>query len=62
MSSHSLTLPSTSPAAARKRRLLEILGAVAIAGTYVYLVLNQPADITGGPASTAMRTVPMVSR
>ncbi|WP_285250909.1 ECF transporter S component [Pseudarthrobacter sp. fls2-241-R2A-168] len=53
MSSHSLTLPSTSPAAARKRRLLEILGALAIAGTYIYLVLNQPADITGGPGSAS---------
>jgi energy-coupling factor transport system substrate-specific component len=53
MSSHSLTLPSTSPAAARKRRLLEILGALAIAGTYLYLVLNQPADITGGPGSAS---------
>ncbi|AUZ34375.1 glycosyl transferase family 9 [Arthrobacter sp. PGP41] len=53
MSSHSLTLPSPAPAAARKRRLLEILGALAIAGTYVYLVLNQPADITGGPGSAS---------
>lgn len=53
MSSPSLTLPSQAPAAARRRRLLEILGALAIAATYVYLVLNQPADITGGPGSAA---------
>ncbi|WP_163163172.1 ECF transporter S component [Arthrobacter sp. Alg241-R88] len=53
MSSPSLTLPSPAPAAARKRRLLEILGALAIAGTYIYLVLNQPADITGGPGSAS---------
>ena len=51
MSSPSLTLPPHTPANTRNRRLLEILGALAIAGTYVYLVLNQPADITGGPAA-----------
>jgi energy-coupling factor transport system substrate-specific component len=45
--------PSPAPAAARRRRLLEILGALAIAGTYVFLVLNQPADITGGPGSAS---------
>ena len=53
MSSPSLTLPPQTPANARNRRLLEILGALAIAGTYIYLVLNQPADITGGPGSAA---------
>ncbi|MDQ0826311.1 energy-coupling factor transport system substrate-specific component [Arthrobacter sp. B2I5] len=52
MSSPSLTLPSQERPAAR-RRLLEILGALAIAATYVYLVLNQPADITGGPGSAS---------
>ncbi|MBA4100937.1 MAG: glycosyl transferase family 9, partial [Arthrobacter sp.] len=40
--SPSLTMSAPAPAAARKRRLLEILGAVAIAATYIYLVLNQP--------------------
>jgi energy-coupling factor transport system substrate-specific component len=53
MSLPSLTLPPQSPASARTRRLLEILGALAIAGTYIYLVLNQPADIAGGPGSAA---------
>lgn len=53
MSSSSLTLPATPPAALRKRRILEILGAAAIAATYVYLVLNQPADIASGPGSAA---------
>lgn len=52
MSSPSLTLPSQERPAAR-RRLLEILGALAIAATYVYLVLNQPADITEGPGSAS---------
>ncbi|MEE9095668.1 ECF transporter S component [Pseudarthrobacter phenanthrenivorans] len=52
MSSSSLTLPAQERPAAR-RRLLEILGALAIAATYVYLVLNQPADITGGPGSAS---------
>ncbi|WP_255768522.1 ECF transporter S component [Pseudarthrobacter sulfonivorans] len=56
MSSPSLTLPPHTPAAARKRRLLEILGALAIAGTYIYLVLNQPDDITGGPGSASALT------
>ena len=53
MSSPSLTLPSQTPATTRNRRLLETLGALAIAGTYIYLVLNQPADITGGPGSAS---------
>ena len=35
----------------RSRRLLEIAGAAAIAATYVFLVLTQPADIANGPAS-----------
>ncbi|WJH25969.1 ECF transporter S component [Pseudarthrobacter defluvii] len=52
MSSPSLTLPSQERFPAR-RRLLEILGALAIAATYIYLVLNQPADITGGPGSAS---------
>jgi len=52
MSSPSLTLPSQERIPAR-RRLLEILGALAIAATYIYLVLNQPADITGGPGSAS---------
>ena len=51
MSPPSLTLPPDTPAAARKRRLLEIPGAAAIAATYIFLVLTQPADIAGGPAS-----------
>jgi len=46
-----LTLPNAGPAAARKRRILEILGAAAIAGTYIFLVLTQPEDIANGPAS-----------
>lgn len=52
MSSPSLTLPSRERPAGR-RRILEILGALAIAATYVYLVLNQPAAITGGPGSAS---------
>lgn len=46
-----LTLPEAGPKAARKRRILEILGAAAIAGTYIFLVLTQPEDIANGPAS-----------
>jgi energy-coupling factor transport system substrate-specific component len=46
-----LTLPDAGPKAARKRRILEILGAAAIAGTYIFLVLTQPEDIANGPAS-----------
>ncbi|HET7139036.1 MAG TPA: ECF transporter S component [Arthrobacter sp.] len=46
-----LTLPAAGPKAARKRRILEILGAAAIAGTYIFLVLTQPEDIANGPAS-----------
>ncbi|MET3173866.1 UNVERIFIED_ORG: energy-coupling factor transport system substrate-specific component [Arthrobacter sp. UYCu721] len=53
MSSHSLTLPPHTPANSRNRRLLETLGALAIAGTYIYLVLNQPEDIAGGPGSAS---------
>ena len=52
MSSPSLTLPSQERSTGR-RRILEILGALAIAATYIYLVLNQPADITGGPGSAS---------
>ncbi len=51
MSSSSLTLPASGRAARRGRRLLEILGGVAIAATYVYLVLAQPTDITNGLSS-----------
>lgn len=53
MSSSPLTLPETGKAALRKRRVLEVLGAAAIAATYIYLVLNQPADIAAGPGSAA---------
>ncbi|MEE2522690.1 ECF transporter S component [Pseudarthrobacter sp. J75] len=53
MSSSPLTLPEAGPAARRNRRILEILGAAAIAGTYIYLVLNQPADIASGPGSAS---------
>lgn len=51
MSSSSLTLPASGQADRRVRRLLEILGALVIAGTYLYLVLAQPADITNGLSS-----------
>ena len=51
MSSPSLTLPSQERPV--RRRLLEILGALTIAATYIYLVLNQPTDITGGPGSAS---------
>ncbi|HET6242395.1 MAG TPA: ECF transporter S component, partial [Arthrobacter sp.] len=51
MSQQSLTLPAPGQAAGRGRRLLEIAGAAAIAGTYIFLVLTQPADIANGPAS-----------
>ncbi len=47
----SLTLPASGQAAGRGRRLLEIAGAAAIAATYAFLVLTQPADITNGLAS-----------
>ena len=55
MSQQSLTLPATGtgPGAARarrSRRLLELAGAAAIAATYIFLVLSQPADIANGPA------------
>jgi energy-coupling factor transport system substrate-specific component len=49
--SSSLTLPVPGRAAARNRRLLEILGGLAIVATYAYLVLNQPADIVNGLSS-----------
>ena len=54
MSQQPLTLPASPPpgqAAGRSRRLLEIAGAAAIAATYIFLVLTQPADIANGPAS-----------
>ena len=51
MSSSSLTLPASGQAVRRGRRLLEILGGVVIAATYVYLVLAQPTDITNGFSS-----------
>ena len=60
MSQQSLTLPVTGPGsgagsakARRNRRLLELAGAAAIAATYVFLVLTQPADIANGPSSFA---------
>jgi len=46
-----LILPEAGPAAERNRTILEILGAAAIAGTYIFLVLTQPEDIANGPAS-----------
>lgn len=51
MSKPALTVPAPGQAAGRSRRLLEIAGAAAIAATYVFLVLTQPADIANGPAS-----------
>ena len=53
MSQPSLTLPTPGQQSARKRRLLELLGAAAIAATFVYLVLTQPTDITGGLSSVS---------
>ncbi|WP_082699293.1 glycosyl transferase family 9 [Arthrobacter sp. EPSL27] len=66
MSQQPLTLPATGPGdgsaagrpagtttAQRNRRLLELAGAAAIAATYLFLVLTQPADIANGPASAA---------
>ena len=50
MSQQSRTLPAPGQAAVRNRRLLEILGAVSIAATFIFLVLTQPADITNGLA------------
>ncbi|MBP1136696.1 energy-coupling factor transport system substrate-specific component [Arthrobacter sp. PvP023] len=51
MSQQSQTLPAPGQAAVRGRRLLEALGAVSIAATFIFLVLTQPADITNGLAS-----------
>ena len=51
MSQPSLTLPAPGQQAGRGRRLLELLGAAAIAATFIFLVLTQPADIAGGLAS-----------
>ncbi|MDQ1057980.1 energy-coupling factor transport system substrate-specific component [Arthrobacter globiformis] len=53
MSQPSLTLPPTDRKAVRRRRLLELLGAVAIAATFIFLVLTQPADIAGGLGSVS---------
>ena len=62
MPQQSLTLPATGTGAGsaagtakakRNRRLLELAGAAAIAATYLFLVLTQPADIANGPASFA---------
>ncbi|WP_104140130.1 glycosyl transferase family 9 [Arthrobacter sp. ZGTC131] len=53
MSQPSLTLPTPGQQAGRNRRLLEILGAAAIAATFIYLVLTQPADIAGGLGSVS---------
>ena len=51
MSQQSLILPAPGQRTARGRRLLEVLGAVSIAATFIFLVLTQPADITNGLAS-----------
>ena len=51
MSQQSLILPEPGQRTARGRRLLEVLGAVSIAATFIFLVLTQPADITNGLAS-----------
>ncbi|MGY2747045.1 ECF transporter S component [Pseudarthrobacter sp. O4] len=58
MSPQSLTIPGSGPGSdpysghpAGRRRLLELAGAAAIAATYIFLVLTQPADIANGPAS-----------
>ena len=51
MSQPALTITAPGQAAGRRRRLLEIAGAAAIAATYIFLVLTQPADIANGPAS-----------
>src|SRR5919112_4515269 len=53
MSQPSLTLPPTDRKAVRRRRLLELLGAAVIAATFIYLVLTQPTDITGGLSSVS---------
>ncbi|UKA56087.1 ECF transporter S component [Arthrobacter sp. FW305-BF8] len=53
MSQQSLTLPPTDRKAVRRRRLLELLGAAAIATTFIFLVLTQPADIAGGLGSVS---------
>ena len=53
MSQPSLTLPPTDRKAVRRRRVLELLGAAAIAATFVFLVLTQPADIAGGLGSVS---------
>jgi len=57
MSQQPLTLPATGPRAGetrgRRRLLLEIAGAVAIAATYVYLVLTQPVELADGPTSAS---------
>jgi energy-coupling factor transport system substrate-specific component len=53
MSQPSLTLPPTDRKAVRRRRLLELLGAAAIATTFIFLVLTQPADIAGGLGSVS---------
>ncbi|WP_427174430.1 ECF transporter S component [Arthrobacter sp. 92] len=55
MSQSSLTLPASGAGSggtvSRGRRLLEIAGAAAIAATYVFLVLTQPADLANGLTS-----------
>ncbi|MEV8041470.1 ECF transporter S component [Arthrobacter sp. NPDC080082] len=57
MSQQPLTLPATRPRdgepRGRRRLLLEIVGAVAIAATYVYLVLTQPVELADGPTSAS---------
>jgi len=56
MSQQPLTLPDAGSrngtgGAPRRRRLLEIAGAAAIAATYVFLVLTQPVELADGLAS-----------
>jgi len=57
MSQQPLTLPATGPRdgepRGRRRLLLEVSGAVAIAATYVYLVLTQPVELADGPTSAS---------
>ena len=53
MSQPSLTLPTPGQQEGRNRRLLELLGAAAIAATFLFLVLTQPADIAGGLGSVS---------
>src|SRR5919107_2605346 len=53
MSQPSLTLPPTDRKAVRRGGHLELLGAAAIAATFIFLVLTQPTDIAGGLGSVS---------